>query len=115
MLATMNFGFMTFDGIRALTKGDYMRPAEGVYAGQLGPWHKIVEKTGIHPESTTMKSIFVFWGICGLFITACYVAGIHWAWKGLIIFNILSLWYLIPGTASSLLQIALLFAWKKIR
>lgn len=108
-LAIMNFGFMAFDGSRALIKGDYIRPQSGQYAGQLGLWSKLVKAIGINPESTTMKSVFLIWGIAGLIITFCYIFNVSWAKNGLIIMNILSLWYLVPGTITSVLQIILLF------
>ena len=114
VLAALNFGYMTFDGSRALIKGDYIRPASGEYAGQLGPWSKLVRKIGINPESTTMKLIFVVWGLFGLATTLCYVMDISWARNGLLIMNILSLWYLIPGTVSSGLQIILLLIKRSI-
>jgi hypothetical protein len=107
-LAVMNFGFMTFDGSRALIKGDYIRPQSGEHAGQLGLWSRLVKAIGINPESTTMKSVFLIWGIAGLLLTFCYVLNIGWAKNGMIIMNILSLWYLVPGTVISVLQIVLL-------
>jgi hypothetical protein len=108
VLAVLNFGYMTFDGSRALIKGDYIRPKSGEYAGQLGPWTKLVGKIGINPESTAMKIIFVIWGSIGLAIAACYALNVSWATNGLLVINILSLWYLVPGTISSGLQIVLL-------
>ena len=107
-LAIMNFGFMAFDGGRALLKGDYIRPRSGTHAGQLGPWSKLVKSIGLDPESTTMKSIFLLWGIAGLIITVCYILNISWTGKGMIFINVLCLWYLIPGTISSVVQIILL-------
>ncbi len=107
-LAVLNFGFMTFDGSRALIKGDYIRPTTGEYAGQLGPWSKLAEKVGIDPESKLMKGIFVFWGLAGLVLTAAYAFNASWGWQGLLIMNIASLWYLWMGTASSVLQVILL-------
>lgn len=107
-LAVLNFGFMTFDGSRALIKGDYIRPRSGQHAGQLGPWSKLAERLGIDPGSTTMKVIFLTWGLAGCVICICYALGLSWAWKALLIMNIASLWYLWAGTASSFLQIILL-------
>jgi hypothetical protein len=107
-LAAMNFGYMTFDGSRALIKGDYIRPRSGTYARQLGPWSKIVARIGINPESTTMKVVFLIWGLTGLFITVCFILKMSWAANGLVVINILSLWYLVPGTISSAIQIVLL-------
>ena len=108
LLAVMNFGFMAFDGGRALIKGDYIRPQSGKYAGQLGPWSKIVSRIGINPESTTMKTIFLFWGLTGLVITVCFILNKPGSSNALLGINILSVWYLVPGTVSSVLQIILL-------
>ncbi|MBL7744631.1 MAG: hypothetical protein JNN00_14265 [Chitinophagaceae bacterium] len=108
LLAILNFGYMLFDGSRALIKGDYIRPQSGKYAGRLGPWSKLVKAIGINPESTAMKSFFMVWGVAGLLITCFYSMNFSWAKNGMIIMNILSLWYLVPGTASSILQIILL-------
>lgn len=113
--ATINFGFMAFDGTRALTVGDYIRPETGEYAGQLGPWSSIVEFAGINPESTVMKALFVIWGAVGLFITLCFALNKKWAWTALLLLSISTLWYLIPGTALSLFQITLLLAIRYIR
>lgn len=109
LLAVINFGYMTYDGAQALTSGDYIRPQEGEYAGQLGPWTNIVSAIGIEPESDTMKTIFIVWGVVGLIITAGFAINRSWGWKGLFIFNILSLWYLVMGTVSSAIQLVLLF------
>ncbi|MFI5131163.1 MAG: hypothetical protein ACHQFX_14270 [Chitinophagales bacterium] len=114
ILAVLNFGYMAFDGGRALVKGDYIRPKSGEYAGQLGPWSKLVEKLGINPESTTMKTIFLAWGLLGLVIATCYALRMSWASNGLLVINILSLWYLVPGTISSALQIVLLLIRRSI-
>ncbi len=43
-------GFMFFDGIRALTVGNYLTPSRGVYADQLGPWSRLIEAVGIEPR-----------------------------------------------------------------
>jgi hypothetical protein len=106
--ATVNFGFMLFDGARGLTVGDYVRPKSGQYAGQLGPWSKLVKSIGIDPESTLMKLIFVLWGLVGLTLAFCFAINLEWSLQGLLIFSICSLWYLVPGTALSTLQIILL-------
>jgi hypothetical protein len=115
LLATINFSFMTFDGARALVKGDYIRPASGQYAGQLGPWSKLVKQYGIEPESNAMKTIFVVLGITGIAITICYALSINWSWKAMIFLNVLSLWYLFAGTFSSVLQIILLLITKWLK
>ena len=108
LLAVINFGYMTYDGTQALNSGDYIRPTEGEYAGQLGPWAKVVVAVGIDPESDTMKNIFIVWGVIGLIMTVGFATNRSWGWKGLLIFNILSLWYLVMGTVSSAIQLVLL-------
>lgn len=115
LLAVINFGYMTYDGAQAMSSGDYIRPQTGEYAGQLGPWAKLATAVGIDPESNTMKTIFVVWGIAGLIITAGFATNKSWGWKGLLVFNILSLWYLVMGTVSSAIQLVLLFIRKTSR
>ena len=115
LLASLNFGFMAFDGIRAFTTGDYIRPESGEYAGQLGPWSEVVDWVGIDPESGLMKSIFVLWGLSGLFLTMAFVLNYKWAKNGLLIVSAASLWYLMPGTILSALQIILLLIFKKLK
>lgn len=114
-LAVLNFGFMIFDGSRALVKGDYIRPSSGTHAGQLGPWKNVVEKIGINPEGNVMKTVFVLWGIVGLYITVSFAMGKPWAWKGMLIMNICSLWYAMVGTMSSGIQIVLLILTKLLK
>lgn len=108
MLATLNFGYMTVDGSRALMQGDYFRPQSGEHAGQLGPWTEVVSAVGIEPESTPMKILFLVWGTIGLILTVSYAMEVRGAGRALLLMNILSLWYLIPGTINSIVQIILL-------
>lgn len=108
ILATLNFGYMTYDGSRALIVGDYLRPQTGEYAGLLGPWVNVVQAIGIQPESDLMKYIFLLWGTLGLIVTVSYAMKVTQASKALLLLNVLSLWYLFAGTISSILQIILL-------
>ena len=110
ILSFANTGYMAYDGTKALITGDYIRPKAGEYAGQLGPWTKLVEKIGIDPMSALMKSIFILFGVAGLIITICLALNMAWAWKAMMIYNICASWYLFFGTASSILQIILLVA-----
>ena len=99
---------MTFDGTRALTVGDYVTPKTGKYAGQLGPWHRMVSAVGIGPRSTAMKLIFVMYGVSWLIIAGGLFREVSWAWTGAMIASIATLWYLPIGTACSAIQIACL-------
>lgn len=115
VFALINAGYMTYDGARALIKGDYIRPTSGEYAGQLGPWSKLVKLIGIDPESALMKSVFLIFGILSLFITVCFILDYPWAGNAMIIINICTLWNLILGTASSLIQIILLIILRTLK
>ena len=108
ILALLDGSFMAFDGTRALLVGDYIRPQSGEYAGQLGPWSKLVSKIGIDPESTLMKLIFAIYGIAWVVVIVCFALKKPWAWNAMLIFAAASVWYLWIGTVSSILQIVLL-------
>ncbi|MCB0697031.1 MAG: hypothetical protein KDC07_06685 [Chitinophagaceae bacterium] len=108
VLAVLNFGFMAFDGSRALLVGDYVRPETGEYAGQLGPWSRLVTSVGVDPVGTPMKVIFLTFGVLGLVFAVSYAMKVRNAGRYLLFLNVLSLWYLVPGTVSSMIQIILL-------
>lgn len=107
-LALLNFGYMAFDGARALATGSYITPSSGEYKGKLGPWSRLVSAVGIEPEGRLMKTIFVIWGVVGIVIAILFLTDPFKYKTWLLVANICSLWYAIPGTASSLIQIILL-------
>lgn len=116
IIAGINYGYMNFDGARALMVGDYTRPDSGEYAGQLGPWAELVSAIGINPESTLMKTIFLLWGALGLVIVVSMAMGIRKAPKALLILSTLTLWYLVIGTVSCIIvSILLLIYIRKYR
>jgi hypothetical protein len=100
--------WLTFDGSRALIVGDYVTPSSGEYAGQLGPWSKIVAAIGIPPRSALMKSIHVGLGLAWIATALAFILGASWAWAGLVACSVLSLWYLPFGTLFGLIEIVLL-------
>ena len=108
VLGLMQGGWMAFDGSRALIVGDFVTPGSGPYAGQLGPWSKLVSAIGIEPRSTLMKVIHVGLGAAWLVATVCFLLRMPWAWSGLLTCAVLSLWYLPFGTLFSVVQIVLL-------
>ena len=110
VLVVTEAGWMAFDGVRALTVGDYVRPAEGEYAGQLGPWSKVVETVGIDPESTLMKLIFVTYGFAWLLSLIAFIRERPRSWWLILAFAVGSLWYFFIGTGTSVLIIGLLMA-----
>ncbi len=107
-LAFIEGGWLAFDGGRALVVGDYITPSSGPFAGQLGPWSKVVSAVGIEPRSTLMKLIHLGLGLMWLGVMVCFALGISWAWAGMLVCAILGLWYLPLGTVLSALQIMLL-------
>lgn len=106
---------MTFDGTRAFLVGDYVTPSSGEYAGQLGPWAKVVASVGIEPRSSLMKSIFVIYGVAWLIIISNFALNQAWGWLAMLIVAIGTLWYLPFGTISSIIQIVLLVAIRKLQ
>ena len=107
-LALIEGGWLAFDGGRALVVGDYVTPKSGQYAGQLGPWAKVVSAVGIEPRSTMMKSIHLALGLVWLVVMICFALRLPWAWSGMLVCAVLGLWYLPFGTLLSVIQIVLL-------
>src|SRR5687767_11044084 len=99
-LAIINAGWMVFDGTRALSAGEY--------AGQLGPWSRLVKAMGIEPRSTLMKLIFVAYGAVTIFMAICFALEWPWAWWGMVIISVLGLWYLPVGTIMNMIVVVLL-------
>lgn len=114
LVAALNAGYMLYDGSRALIAGDYLRPASGEYAGQLGPWTMIVEAIGIDPMSTAMKSAFVAFGALGLVAVVFFALRPQPGTKALLAFSIATAWNLVLGTLCSALQIALILSWARL-
>ena len=56
-------------GHRAFIVGDDVTPRSGPYAGQLGPWSRVVSAARIEPRPSPMKSIFVVCGAALLLIS----------------------------------------------
>ncbi|MCD6063625.1 MAG: hypothetical protein K0R82_1536 [Flavipsychrobacter sp.] len=112
LMSLLHAGYMVFDGLRAFITGDYIRPETGKYAGQLGPWTKVVEPLGIDPMSPGMKSIFVILGLFGLVATAAFTFKRPNGWTLLVIFCIATLWNMMFGTMSSILVLLLLIIYR---
>jgi hypothetical protein len=101
-------GWMAFDGGRALVVGDYVTPKAGQYAGQLGPWAKVVQALGIRPRGALMKGIFLVYGVLWLLVAAAFLFGVSWSWWGMLFLAAGALWYLPFGTLLSVVQLILL-------
>lgn len=108
VLARIEGGWLAFDGGHALVTGDYVTPSSGQYAGQLGPWSKLVSAVGIEPRSILIKLIHVTIGIMWVVVIVCFVCRLPWAWRGMVFCAGAGLWYLPFGTMLSLIQLLLL-------
>ena len=114
LLILFNAGYMAFDGYHAFTTGDYIRPLEGEYAGQLGPWTMFASMAGIDPLSTHMKSIFLGCGIFGLLSLLIFIIRPRPGSALLLLFCFLTLWNIMFGAVSSFVTIILLLSWRKL-
>ena len=108
VVAAFEAGYMVFDGTHALTRGDYVTPTAGDYAGQLGPWAIVVAAVGIEPRSTFMKWLFVVYGLAWFAVIIAFVLGLSWGWWAMVAMAVGSLWYLVPGTVISALTLIML-------
>jgi hypothetical protein len=104
-------GWMVHDGAKALVTGDYVTAA----GGRLGPWASLVESIGIDPRGTPMKSFFVAYGVAWLIGLVGYLRDARWGRAALVAGAAGSLWYLVAGTVSSVVQLALLAAGSRAR
>ncbi len=86
-------GWMTFDGLRALLVGDYVR-----LGGRLGPWADLASAAGIEPTSTGMKVAVATIGVAWLIVGVGTVVDVAW-WRALAVATaVAGLWYLPFGT-----------------
>ncbi len=110
VLAAAAAGWMVFDGTRALTVGDYV-----TVDGRLGPWANVVEAVGIDPRAEGMKLFFVLYGAGWLCAALAYVRDLRRSRAAMAAFAAGSLWYLVLGTVSSVLQLVLLTLDRRLR
>jgi hypothetical protein len=101
---------MVFDGVRALTVGDYV-----TVDGQLGPWADAVEAVGVEPRAVGMKVFFVLYGAAWLAAAGAYARDVPRSRAAMAGFAVGSLWYLALGTVSSVLQLVLLTLDRRLR
>lgn len=101
--------WLAFDGTWAFLTGDYVTPQAGEYAGQLGPWAKVVRLVGLDPRSPLVKGLHVLLGVTWLVAAVALAARQSWA-RGLLVgCAVASLWYVPVGTLIAVLELVLLF------
>src|SRR5262245_34364437 len=101
-------GWLVFDGSRALIVGDYVTPATGPRAGQLGPWSRIVSAVGFEPRCTFIKCLHLLLGIAWLIALVALVVRPASGWWIALGCGLATLWYLPIGTVVSIIVIGLL-------
>lgn len=107
-LMTLNAGWMTFDGARALVVGDYVTPRSGPHAGRLGPWSSVLTALGIEPRSTPVKTAFVVYGLLTLAAVVAFAMHAPGSRRTLLIAAAAGLWYLPIGTGVNAVVLVLL-------
>ena len=107
-VAFIEGSWLTFDGTRALTVGDYLTARSGPRAGQLGPWSRVVSALGFEPRSTLIKCVHLVLGIAWLMALMIFAVRPASGWWAILGCSIASLWYLPMGTVLSVLIIVLL-------
>ena len=110
-LALLEGGWMAFDGTRALVTGDYVTPKTGPHAGELGTWARVVTAAGIDPRSTGMKCALAALGCAWLIVAVSFALGQRWAFWGMCLLAVGSLWYLVPGTVLGAAILVALAVW----
>ena len=113
ILIILSSGWMFADGMRALVLGDYVTPAHGEYAGQLGPWAGVLKAVDIDPRSTVVKSAFVLYGIASFIAVIGFATDKLWGRSALIVLAVLGLWYLPIGTGADMIALTLLFLFRR--
>ena len=98
--------WLCVDGIRALFLGDYLTPASGPYAGQLGPWSKVVSAIGLNPRGTAIKCLQVAARRRVDFIAALRLS-LRKGRRLAFWCSVATLWYLPVGTAVSIITFCL--------
>src|SRR5690242_9476658 len=102
ILIILSAGWMFADGLRALVLGDYVTATSGEYAGELGPWAGVLKAAGLEPRSTTIKTIFVLYGVSAFIAVTGFATDQPWGRNYLIVMAVLGLWYLPIGTGTNM-------------
>jgi hypothetical protein len=113
ILIILSAGWMFADGLRALVLGDYVTPASGEYAGELGPWATVLKTAGLEPRSTVIKTIFVLYGVTSFIAVTGFATDQPWGRNFLIVMAVLGLWYLPIGTGTNMIALIFLFLFRR--
>ena len=105
--------WMSFDGSRAFLRGDYLTPASGEYAGQLGPWAQVLSAAGFEPRSPFVKALHLLLGIS--LVVSAFTLYLQTVWSRELVLatSLLVVWYVPFGTISCIANCLLLLCPRK--
>lgn len=109
-IAALVGGWLSFDGTRALVRGDYTTPASGPHAGELGPWARVVSAVGLEPRSTGVKAAHVVLGLAWLASAMAFLCNPAAGRIALGVSSICTLWYLPIGTVLAIAELVMLIS-----
>ena len=101
-LSALLGAWMAFDGARALFPGDYVTPASGPHAGQLGPWASVVEAVGLAPRSEPVMFALLVIGLLWVGAAGGVLTRALWARRAIGVVVPLGVWYAPFGTVIAL-------------
>jgi hypothetical protein len=101
-LALVDGGYMIADAIHRFALGDFIR-----IGGELGPWAAVVSTVGIDPLA--MGPVFLAVGLVQITAAGLLLLHHRWGYVLILAMAVATLWYLVFGTLSSLVQIAMVW------
>jgi hypothetical protein len=110
LFAVLEAGWIAFDGARALSTGEYLKPRLGGYGGHLGEWTRVASALGAPPRSAAAKSALLGYGVLWILVACAYARGAGGAWWLLFVLAAGALWYSILAVPLSLASMLLLVA-----
>ena len=110
LLATLEAGWIAFDGAHALTTGRYLRPRIGSFRGGPGFWTQVASAVGVPAGSSKAKWALIGFGLGWLIVIVAYARGAGGAWWAMLVAALAATWYSALAVPISLLLSLLLFA-----
>ena len=110
LLATLEAGWIAFDGAHALATGRYLRPRIGSFRAGTGSWTQVASALGVPARTSKAKWALIGFGAGWLILIVAYARGAAAAWWGMLIAALAATWYSVLAVPISLLLALLLVA-----